>query len=324
LPQVDARASALFGQATLAVLPRASITAGIRYSDERKSIENAGRLTTMDPPHTTVIGSEYEYSDSIRYSAWTPRVGFEVQARENLLAYVSAARGFKSGGFNLTSTEPGRGYAPESAWSYEAGLKSDVAERRARLNVSVFVTDYKDLQVQTPIRPGVLDISNAAVATIRGAELEGSIAFTSAAKAGGHLAWLDARYDRYIAVGTGGITGDVAGHRLSNSPQWSGHVWFQWSRGIGSHLLSVRPESRWQTTVFFTPFNDVVQRQRSYGVIDLGAQFGPRSERWSLGVYARNLTNQDYITGTFASPPPAIGGRPGEPRNVGVQLRVRR
>jgi iron complex outermembrane receptor protein len=278
----------------------------------------------MDPPFTVVTGTAYAYSDWIAYNAWTPRVGLEVRAREDILAYVSATRGFKSGGFNLTSNERGRGYAPESAWSYEGGLKADVLNKRARVNVSVFHTDYTDLQVQTPIRPGVLDISNAGAATIRGVELEGRAGLTRIAQAGGHIAWLDARYDHYLAVGIGGITGDAAGHRLSNAPEWSGHFWFEWNPGIGAHVVSVRADSRWQTTVFFTPFNDAIQRQRPYGVVDLSAQFRPRSARWSLAAYVRNLASRDYITGTFSSPPPAIGGRPGEPRQVGVQLRVQR
>jgi hypothetical protein len=41
-------------------------------------------------------------------------------------------------------------------------------------------------------------------------------------------------------------------------------------------------------------------------------------------MYVRNLTNTDFITGTFSSPIPAIGGRPGEPRQIGVQFTVRR
>jgi outer membrane receptor protein involved in Fe transport len=89
-------------------------------------------------------------------------------------------------------------------------------------------------------------------------------------------------------------------------------------------VVSLRAESRWQSTVFFTPFNDGVQRQRPYGLLDLSAEFGPRHRHWSVGLYARNLTNEDYITGSFSSPPPAIGGRPGEPRAVGIQLTVAR
>ena len=125
----------------------------------------------------------------------------ELRVGEQTLAYASATRGFKSGGFNISSPEPGRGYAPEWAWSYEAGLKRTLASGRGRLNVAAFHTDYTDLQVQTAIRPGVLDISNAAAATIRGVELEGAWQPAAALQLGGHLAWLDARYDQYVAVG---------------------------------------------------------------------------------------------------------------------------
>ena len=79
-----------------------------------------------------------------------------------------------------------------------------------------------------------------------------------------------------------------------------------------------------RTTVFFTPFNDTIQRQGPLGLLDVSAQFGPKHQRWSIGVYTRNLTNEDYITGTSAAPPHAIGGRPGAPRQVGVQLAIGR
>src|SRR4029453_8779547 len=123
--------------------------------------------------------------------------------------YVSATRGFKSGGFNITSREAGRGYAPEWAWSCEAGLKTSLLGR-GTLDLAAFHPDYTDLQVQTVIRPGVLDISNAAEATISGVELEASGAIVPGLRLRGHLAWLDATYDRYVAVGVGGVTGDVA------------------------------------------------------------------------------------------------------------------
>ena len=51
---------------------------------------------------------------------------------------------------------------------------------------------------------------------------------------------------------------------------------------------------------------------------------GRSARHWSVTVWARNLTNADYITGTFSTPVPAIGGRPGAPRQVGVQLTLRR
>jgi outer membrane receptor protein involved in Fe transport len=90
-----------------------------------------------------------------------------------------------------------------------------------------------------------------------------------------------------------------------------------------SRSLLFRADSLWQTTVFYTPFNDVVQRQRPYALLEIGAEFGPTGRAWSVAAYVRNLTNQDYITGTFATPVTAIGGRPGEPRQLVLQFAVR-
>jgi iron complex outermembrane receptor protein len=179
-----------------------------------------------------VAGSFYAYSDAIAHDAWTPKLGLEWRVRERMLAYVSGTRGFKSGGFNITSREVGRGYDPEWAWSYEAGLKTNLAGRAA-LDLAAFRTNYTDLQVQSVIRPGVMDISNAAEATISGVELEASGAIGSGFRLGGHLAWLDATYDEYVAIGAGGVTRDVAGNRLSNAPEWSGRLWLEWSLSTG-------------------------------------------------------------------------------------------
>jgi iron complex outermembrane receptor protein len=322
-PEVDARSSAAFGQGTLALTRRLSATLGLRYTHERKSIDNAGQLGTQDVPAQLVAGSAYAYSDEIAHDAWTPKLGLEWTLGERALAYASATRGFKSGGFNISSREPGRGYAPEWAWSYEAGYKATLAGGRASLNLAAFYTDYSDLQVQFTIRPGVIDISNAAAASISGFEAEASWQLLRALRAGGHAAWLDARYDRYVAVGPDGVTGDVAGHRLSNAPEWSGRLWLEWSvRAGGLGALRLRAETRAQSTVFFTPFNDRVQRQAPYGLLDASAEL--QRPRWSLAAYARNLADAAYITGTFSSPPPAIGGRPGAPREWGVRLTVRR
>jgi iron complex outermembrane receptor protein len=327
-PAVEADSAAVFGQTSVRIVPRASVTAGLRYSRERKSIDNAGWLAALDPPFTILPSSVYAYTDAISHSAWTPKVAFEVDIHPGTLAYVSAARGFKSGGFNLTSQVAGRGYAPEWAWSYEGGLKTTFAGSGTSLAASVFQTDYTDLQVQTALFPGVIDISNAAAATIRGLELEATTRLAGGLRTGGHVSWLDATYDRYLAVGVSGVadaTREVAGNRLNNAPEWSGRLWLEWSRGAGpAGVLSLRADTRWQSTVFFTPFNDSVQRQQAYGVLDAHAEVGPGNKRWSLGLWARNLTNVDYITGSFNSPPPAIGGRPAESRQAGIQLTLSR
>jgi iron complex outermembrane receptor protein len=319
-PRVATDSQAVFGQATLALTRRLSVTGGLRYTREDKHIDNLGEFTS---DADGVLPGGYSYSDAISYDAWTPKAGLEVHASRNTLAYVSATRGFKSGGFNFTSPEPGRGFAPEAAWSYEGGVKSARADGRARMSVAVFHTDYTNLQVQTAIRPGVIDTSNAAAATIRGVEVEGD-ATLSPVGVGGHLAWLDARYDDYFAVGVGGVSGDVAGNRLNNAPLLSGRLWLQWNHDLGrAFRLSLRADTRWQSTIYFTPFNDSIQRQGGYALLGVSADLA-QGQRWTVSVYGRNLLDAGYITGSFGTPLPAFGGRPGRPRELGVQLTVQR
>ena len=204
-------------------------------------------------------------------------------------------------------------------------MKATLIHGRARINVTAFQMDYTNLQVQTPIGVGVFDISNAAAATIRGLEVEPSGRIAGGLETGGHLAWLDATYDRYIAVGIGGVTGDVAGKRLNNAPEWSGRLWLEWTGNVGrSTRLTLTGDATAQSTVFYTPFNDAIQRSPPHGLLGARAEFGPSSRRWAINLYARNITNTDYITAAFGASPVAFGGRPGPSRQVGIQFTIAR
>jgi iron complex outermembrane receptor protein len=304
---------------------RISATAGVRYTHEGKDIDNAGGRYSLDAPVLADPGSVYGYSDSITHRAWTPKVALELTQPNGTLTYVSATRGFKSGGFNPSSTAAGRGYGPEWAWSYEGGWKGALLGGRSRFGVSAFVMDYTNLQVQTPIAVGVFDIRNAAAATIRGVEVEHKSRIGRVVEVGGHVTWLDATYDQYTAVAVGGATGDVAGNRLNNAPEWAGRFWIEWSGDIGnSRRLSMAADATAQATVFYTPFNDNIQQQGSYGLLGTRVEYGPSHRRWTVAAYARNLTNTDYIMATFGTPPTAFGGRPGPPRQFAVEFTMRR
>jgi iron complex outermembrane receptor protein len=324
-PQVDTRSVAFFGQTTVGITSRLSGILGQRYSRDRKSIDNAGGRYTLDTPPMLLAGTGYAYHDSLTNDSWTPKFGLEVKLPMRAMAYASATKGFKSGGFNWSSPVPGRGFAPEWAWSYEGGLKTELGDGRARVNLAAFNMDYSNLQVQTPIGIGVFDIRNAAAATVRGIELEGATRLGRGVSAGGHYTWLNATYERYIAVGIGGITGDVAGKRLNNAPEFAGRGWVEWSTNLReSRLLSLTADATAQSTVFFTPFNDDIQRQGPYFLLGSRVDYGPSHRRWSVGAYARNLTNTQYIMATFGTSPAAFGGRPGMSRQLAIDLTLRR
>jgi iron complex outermembrane recepter protein len=321
------KAGALFGQATYSLTRGVSLTGGVRYTDERKDLDNTGGVYQLKTTTLAVPTSFYDYVDDAAYQAWTPKGSIQVQVSRDTFVYVSATRGFKSGGFNQfnpTAPESERAFNPEFDWSFEGGLKRTMASGRVRVNTAVFFNDYRDLQVQAFLRPGVIDVSNAGSATIRGIEVEGAAPAGRGVQIAGHFSWLDATYDRYLFRGPGGATLDTAGNRLNNAPEWSGGASGVYELATGrAGTASVRGDVSWQSRVFFTPVNDAIETQRAYGLLHLRAGFEPQNRRWEIAVYVRNLGKQEYITGTANVPPTAITGRPGDPRQWGTQFTIR-
>jgi outer membrane receptor protein involved in Fe transport len=145
---------AAFADATFYVTPQIGIIAGIRYSKDKKddrtlrgTIAGANGIFGTNP---LVINGSRNVKDE--WDAWTPRFGIEFKPNPDLLFYATASRGFKSGGLN--SYDLNAPFDPETIWAYEAGAKTELLDRRLRLNGSVFHYDYSDLQVSTSRRSG--------------------------------------------------------------------------------------------------------------------------------------------------------------------------
>jgi len=313
---MNTSAWAIFGEATYDITDRISMTGGLRYSDETKDIDNTGGTYLIGTP----VDPGYAYEGNAEFSAWTPKVSLQAKVSQDGLLYVSATRGFKSGGFNA-SAPVADVFRPELAWSYEGGLKRTLAGGRVRLNAALFYTDYQDLQVQTVIDAGFLDITNAASARIAGLEVEAG-GPVHGVQLAGHLSWVDAKYHSATAVGPGNVTADAAGHHLNNAPEWSGSgsASREFSTG-GAGFASVRGDVAWQSRVFFTAFNDNIETQGTYALAQLRAGFEPRRRRWEMAFYVRNLANTPFITATAnIQGNPAISARPGVSRQWGTQL----
>src|SRR5258708_203036 len=146
---VDAKAWALFGQATYRVSSQVSLTGGVRYSDEHKETHNVGGVYRLDTGVLANPASFYDFVDRATYDAWTPKCSLQVQASRDTFVHVSATRGFKSGGLNITAQQPGGAFRPEFAWSYEGGLKRTMAEGRVRVNAAAVYKDSQGLHVRT-------------------------------------------------------------------------------------------------------------------------------------------------------------------------------
>ncbi|MDB5364823.1 MAG: TonB-dependent receptor [Rhodospirillales bacterium] len=320
-PSSHTTSKAAYAQGTYHLTDQLSVTAGARYSEEEKLFY--GNVGTYTAATGALRGAQTLYVGDGRYHAFTPKAGIEYQLTPDALLFVSATRGFKSGGFNQTSTTSAAaaGFAPESLWSYEAGLKSEWFNRRLRANLTAFHYDYSNLQVQAFIRPGVTDITNAADATINGVELELRTRPLQNLELGANLASLDATYGKYPgASGPGGVVIDATGKRLNASPQYSANLSAQYDVPLSSGaLVSLRGEYFWQDKQFFVASNDPAQSQGAYGLFNASVAYETEDGHWRVALWGKNLFDRQYITAT-ATISPVVSGRPGDPRTFGARL----
>tara|TARA_R110002096_G_scaffold377632_3_gene571471 strand:- start:5122 stop:7239 length:2118 start_codon:yes stop_codon:yes gene_type:complete len=304
-------AYALFGQATYNVTDRLRTTAGIRYSYEKKSYGFS----------TVVNGAEVDSgSPSADWEAWTPRFAVDFDINDDVMAYVSASRGYKSGGFQLGDAGS---FDPEYLWSYEAGLKSTLLDRRLRANIGVFNYDYTNLQVVEFVG-GVATTSNAGKAKIKGVEAEFVARVANGFDLNATIAYLDAKYDVFFEGGE-----DFSGNRLANSPEWAYSFGAQYAADIGAlGHLTIRGDFAWRDTVDFKRNNLPQFRSGTYSLLNARVSYTTADELWELSLYGQNLTDNRYATyitvGRNAAgeadlnvPVTVLG----EPRQYGIQLR---
>jgi iron complex outermembrane receptor protein len=322
-PSVDTKAWAGYAQGSYELSERFTATVGVRYTDEKKEFDQSMNAYTLSTG-VSLPTFPRRYLNEGRYKAWTPKVGLEFRVDDDLLLYTSATRGFKSGGFNFSSINVAQGFDPEMLWSYEIGFKSEFADRRVRLNGSAFYYDYTDLQVQSFLMPGVIDITNASNATVEGLELEFLARPFQSLDIGGALTYLDAVYDDYPQAPIPGtapaVTFDASGARLNSSPKWSYTLFGQYTANLGDHgEIFLRGEYGWKDRQYFTVINEDLHSMAGYDLINASIGYTSRDGHWQVVVYGRNLADTQYLvsTGSFTAAP---AGTPGDPRNYGVRL----
>ncbi len=318
-------AYAVFAQTDIRITDQLNATIGGRYSHEKKTFDTRGFVVLRDTlAEIPVPGFTYQRDgDTESWGAFTPKFGLDYGFTDDALAYFSATRGFKSGGYNITGTEPA--YDPEFIWAYEIGLKSTLADDRLQVNAAAFYYDYSDLQVQAFTPDGLLDITNAADSTIWGLELEVTALPTDNFQITVTGAYLDATYDSYTTARASApdVALDLSGNRLNFSPEWQFSVFGEYRVPLAAGFEGrLQADFRWQDQTFFSAFNDPGFGEDSYGLLNAQAAVTSPGGTWELAVFARNLTDKEYTTGAYdfsASVSEFIT----EPRTFGVRLSYR-
>jgi iron complex outermembrane receptor protein len=306
----------------LAVTDALTLTAGVRYNRERKSIERRlGVNFAPGTPFLTLVPDGTTAHET--FSSTTPLLIAAYRFSDALNMYAKYAEGFKSGGFNgeygvpdptpagvaANMRETQTPFRPEKQQSVELGAKSTFAGGRAQLNVAVFENRTEDLQLSIFTGQGAAAsvVRNAGKSNVRGLEVEGVYLPTQSIRLQIGYGYLHPEYDEYLDAGI-----DVANNRaFVHAPEHTFSAtldvrFAQLSWGTLRALLDYAYTDSFYTYPYqlassgpqYNPATQIAGDTRVRGMGIVNARLALSDLRWAgltgeVALVARNLTNVD-------------------------------
>ncbi|NIB41640.1 TonB-dependent receptor [Pseudomaricurvus alkylphenolicus] len=307
---------AIFGQGTYSLTEDLDLTLGVRYTREEKDFTNVGTGGAG-----LYVLESYDVAVSETWTAPTYKLVVNYHVNDDTMVYLSAASGFKSGGFDGTAST-GEGAATpfdeEQALNLELGFKSMLLDRRLRLNGALFNTQYEDLQIlQTfpngsPVPP--LQTKNAGEAVSQGIELEATLALTENLQLSATYAYLDTEYTQ--------LDGNLEpheGNKLRNAPKhaYSLAALYDWDLESGGSV-NARAEYVAKDQAYQDVQNVDYAAIPAYRVTNLRLTYVSPEEHWEVAGWINNAFDEEYYLHNYALAPFGAFHIPAMPRTVGV------
>jgi iron complex outermembrane receptor protein len=327
-PRLDTNSYSAFGSATVQLGAGAHVTAGLRYTNEHKSYD----VRFLTAPDTVMVLPDGRFARRRIAKRWTdisPRLAVDYKlgdGQTGALLYASAAKGFRSGSFDGRARNIGfvlerqGAIAPETVWTYEAGVKSDWFGRRLRVNAGYFVNDYTDIAFSASLATaGPPDIfrQNVGDARIQGLEVEWTAQLPAGVELGGWIATLSDRFTRLAS--SPGCTAFVADERdldLRFTPSFRYQVRASFTQTVGDARVRIGGDYSGSSAYNIALCNEPQHRVTDAAALNM--QAGVELREWDLVIAATNLSDRRYNTGSVGTI-----GYPNAPREVTVKLRRR-
>jgi iron complex outermembrane receptor protein len=294
---------AAFGHVNWEFVPTWTLAAGVRWTRDNKEYDRS--TSTFWGAPFGALNETVAFSAEHDWTAVTPSVSLQKAFSDNVMGYVSANRGFKSGGFNgrantVYDTQHAE-FDPEYVWTYEVGVKASSADKRLRGSVAAFKSDYSDFQARVSQDVGTFPVLNAAELDIQGIEFEGSALLGEATVLSAQVGWLDAKYKRFddfrLDPAYPGYDPTVNHDHVPFSPKVTARLALQHSFSLGdSGTLGVGGDVSYRDKTWLSVDNRDVLSQDAYTLVGLFGVWDSPQYSWQVRAGVRNLTDKNYKT----------------------------
>lgn len=348
--KVPADTLASFINGTWHLNDRLDLSAGLRYSEERKDYTHRRRNPDLSPIAADVAGpTDPLFPINIRVAGidglqatfkdhvtdW--RVALDYQLNDSVMTYASASTGYKSGGINSRPFFPQQlqTFSPETLTAYELGVKSTLLDNTLRLNTAVFYNEYDDIQlllnaceVPTFVNPTGFGAPCAKPANVGNGEIKGVEAEAEWYVGDGLLidasvSTLDFDYTSVDPVALVGSTIAPLDMVTPYTPElaWSLGAQYGWTNAMGD--WHVRVDASYQDDVYADPTNGPTNRIDSYTLGNARLWWDSPDQTWEVALDVQNIGDKLYYL-TKLDQSRSVGqvtGQPGMPRTWQVSAR---
>ncbi|MEM9330627.1 MAG: TonB-dependent receptor [Pseudomonadota bacterium] len=294
----------IFGDLRWEPTDQLEIAVGARYS---RDVVSVGTFTTSTGlTGVTFPGANFQTAEKA-FDGITPNATIRYQWNDNFSTYASYSTGFRAGGFNATFNGINSEFEEENIQSYEVGFRALSPDNTLSLNASLFFIDYEDIQlvVSDLVNVGGIltpdaTVQNAGEARSFGAEIGVTYQPFDGLNIVAQLGLLSAEFENTVIDSDGDIVA-TDGQTLPNSPDTT---------------FSIVADYEHQEPLFFDA-NPFIRGEYSYrsdftNIVNSGSlvldgfdifnlRAGLRGESFEVSVFAENLFDEIYATGTTSA-----------------------
>ncbi|HEY1710343.1 MAG TPA: TonB-dependent receptor [Rhizomicrobium sp.] len=289
-----------------------TITAGLRYSnDEKYGTNYLDYQLPINPPFG--CGGSCGVTQGPFSKSWgqmTGKFGLSYQASDDVMVYASASRGYLSGGNIIGLAHV---YGPETAWSYETGLKDNFWDGRAQLNIAAYHEEISDLQVfiQNSTQSGINNVNG--LTQVNGIETEFTWAPIDNLQLNSTVTLTSAHYGKYVTTDArfgspppgcdldasgnpvpGGKLCNFKGNNLNQTPPYSVDVGAQYTFETPVGDITPRIDTYFSGRVDFLPDN--LSPQKAYTQTNIHLTWQSVEHTYGVEAFVNNVENNDVIS----------------------------